>query len=464
MQLRPYQNDLVEQVRQAWREGYKAPCIVLGCGGGKSCIVAEIARRTTWNGKRVLFLVHRRELVDQIFRTFVRWGVLMDLCQIGMVQTFTRRLKKLPKPALIITDENHHSLAQSYKRIYEHFSDVPRVGVTATPVRLNGDGLGDVNDKLIIGVSTKWLIAHNCLAPYDYYAPPLAIKNQKFRTRNGDFVTSDILNIYDKPKIYGDIVSHYKKLADGKQAIAYCAAIVQSEKLCDEFISNGIKAAHIDAKTPKEKRAEIIEKFRSGEIKVLSNVDLISEGFDVPDCEVSILARPTKSLTLYIQQAMRCMRHKPNKRAIIIDHAENWVRFGLPDDERKWSLEGEKKNETKGVAPVKTCPNCFAVIPASLRICPHCDFIFEQKEKKQAEGNLVKVTPEMILKRKVSKYLTPSECENMKELQEYAKQKGYKPGWAYYQAKSRGFLNGTKRGNNAAKRYPCKAVGSRFGS
>ena len=109
---------------------------------------------------------------------------------------------------------------------------------------------------------------------------------------------------------------------------------------------------------------------------------------------------------LYIQQAMRCMRYKPHKKAIIIDHAENWVRFGLPDDEREWSLEGKKKNEIKGVAPVKTCPNCFSVIPASLRICPHCDFIFEQKEKKQAEGNLVKVTPEMILKRKVSKYLT----------------------------------------------------------
>ena len=97
MQLRPYQVDLVEQTRQAWREGYKAPCIVLGCGGGKSCIVAEIARRTTWNGKRVMFLVHRKELVDQIFRTFVRWGVLMDLCDIGMVQTFTRRLRKLRK-------------------------------------------------------------------------------------------------------------------------------------------------------------------------------------------------------------------------------------------------------------------------------------------------------------------------------------------------------------------------------
>ena len=171
MPLIPYQSELVEQTRQAWREGYHAPCIVLGCGGGKSVIVAEIARRTTFNGKKVLFLVHRQELVQQIIRTFIRWGVDMNYCDVMMVQTATRRIKKLSKPALIITDENHHSLALSYKKIYDAFPDVLRVGVTATPVRLNGDGLGDVNDKLIIGPSTKWLIDHNCLAPYDYYAP-----------------------------------------------------------------------------------------------------------------------------------------------------------------------------------------------------------------------------------------------------------------------------------------------------
>ena len=189
MQLRDYQIDLVEQTRQAWRDGFKAPCIVLGCGGGKSCIVAEIARRTTWNGKRVLFLVHRKELVDQIFRTFVRWGVMMDLCDVMMVQTASRRLRRLPKPSLIITDENHHSMAQSYKRIYEHFPDVRRVGVTATPVRLGGDGLGDVNDKLIIGVSTKWLIEHQHLAPYDYFAPSVADLTG-LHTKMGEYVTS----------------------------------------------------------------------------------------------------------------------------------------------------------------------------------------------------------------------------------------------------------------------------------
>ena len=219
MQLRPYQNDLVEQVRQAWRDGFKAPCIVLGCGGGKSCIVAEIARRTTWNGKRVLFLVHRRELVDQIFRTFVRWGVLMDLCEIGMVQTFTRRLKKLKKPALIITDENHHSLAQSYKRIYEHFSDVPRVGVTATPVRLNGDGLGDVNDKLIIGVSTKWLIENHCLAPYDYYAPDIADLTG-LHTKMGEYVTSDIEKAMIKQqKAFADAKDGSKAMSEAYQRL-----------------------------------------------------------------------------------------------------------------------------------------------------------------------------------------------------------------------------------------------------
>ena len=165
MPLRPYQTDLENGVRQAYREGYRSPCIVLPCGGGKSVIIADIAKQTTAKGNRVLFLVHRRELCDQIRNTFTRWGVNMRLCDIMMVQTAARRLGKIPEPKLIITDENHHCLANTYRKIYDYFPDCRRVGVTATPVRLNGDGLGDVNDKLIIGVSAKWLIANNCLAP-----------------------------------------------------------------------------------------------------------------------------------------------------------------------------------------------------------------------------------------------------------------------------------------------------------
>lgn len=445
MQLRPYQNDLVEQVRTAWKSGYKSPCIVLGCGGGKSCIVAEIARRTTWNGKRVLFLVHRRELVDQIFRTFVRWGVLMELCEIGMVQTFTRRLHKLKKPALIITDENHHSLAQSYKRIYEHFPDVPRVGVTATPVRLNGDGLGDVNDKLIIGVSTKWLIENHCLAPYDYYAPDIADLTG-LHTKMGEYVTSDIEQAMIRKAVFGDVIRYYKQLANGKKAICYCSSIKHSEKTAEAFCNAGIAAKHIDGSTPKAERDKIISDFRKGSITILCNVDLISEGFDVPDCECAILLRPTHSLTLYIQQSMRCMRYRPGKRAIIIDHVGNYARHGMPDDDRQWSLEKKKHNkiqqEKEQAEKVLQCPECFFTFSLNSlegreRKCPQCGFKFPSKEQKiefKEEAELIKVVGFKL------DYTGPEQCQSYAELVEYAKSHGYKVGWAYYQAKKRGLI------------------------
>lgn len=443
MQLRPYQNDVVEQTRQAWRQGYKAPCIVLPCGGGKSCIVAEMARRTTWNGKRVMFLVHRRELVEQIFKTFVRWGVLMDLCDIGMVQTFTRRLKKLKKPALIITDENHHSLAQSYKRIYEYFPDVPRVGVTATPVRLNGDGLGDVNDKLIIGVSAKWLIDNNCLAPYDYYAPDVADLTG-LHTKMGEYVTADIEKAMVKNTVFGDVIKYYKQLAYGKKAVCYCASIKHSEATAKAFRDAGIAACHIDGSTPKSERDRIISDFRNGKITVLCNVDLISEGFDVPDCECAILLRPTHSLTLFIQQSMRCMRYRPGKRAIIIDHVGNYARHGMPDDDREWTLEkkpkAEKKKQEQG-DKVRQCPECFftfaAPPPCQQAVCPHCGYVFPKQERQLETSEATELIKVEGFKLDLS---SPADCKTYPELIQYAKKHGYKTGWAYYQAKKRGLI------------------------
>lgn len=445
MQLRPYQNDLVEQVRQAWREGYIAPCIVLGCGGGKSCIVAEIARRTTWNGKRVLFLVHRKELVEQIVSTFIKWGVLMDLCTVGMVQTVTRRLKKLQKPALIITDENHHSLATSYKRVYERFPDVPRVGVTATPVRLNGDGLGDVNDKLIIGVSTKWLIENHFLAPYDYYAPSVADLTG-IHTKAGEYVAADIENAMIKKAVFGDVISYYRRFADGMKAICYCASIKHSEATAAAFRDVGIAAAHLDGNTPKPERSRIIADFRAGRITILCNVDLISEGFDVPDCECAILLRPTHSLTLFIQQSMRCMRYVEGKRAVILDHVGNYARHGMPDDERQWSLEKKekrtfKKAEEAQAEKVRQCPECYFTFSIDAagnpHICPRCGYVFPKRERvinEETEAKLIKVEGFKLDLR------SPDDCHSYDELLGYAKSHGYKSGWAYYQARRRGMI------------------------
>lgn len=445
MPLRTYQNELVEQLRAAWREGHKAPCIVLPCGGGKSCILAEIARRTTYNGKRVLFLVHRRELVEQIVKTFVWWGVDMRYCDVMMVQTASRRCEKLKEPSLIMTDENHHSLATSYRKIYEQFPDVLRVGVTATPIRLNGDGLGDVNDKLLIGVSAKWLIENKCLAPYDYYAPNIADLTG-LHTRRGEYVTADIEKAMIKKAVFGDVLSYYKRLANGKKAICYCASIRHSLATAEAFNSVGISARHIDGETPPAERAEIIKAFRDGGITVLCNVDLISEGFDVPDCECAILLRPTQSLTLYIQQSMRCMRYREGKRAIIIDHVGNYARFGMPDDDREWTLENKKHaRRDKGEAiRVKMCPECFrSYNPDSYpdkQHCPFCGYEYPKKEREIEEEQTAAL--EKIEGFRLN-FTTPKDCNSYAELREYARRKGYKPGWAYYQAKERGFLNGT---------------------
>ncbi|PFV28724.1 helicase, partial [Bacillus cereus] len=221
-QLHEYQRKLVERVRQAYAEGFTSPCVVAPCGAGKSVIISDIARMTTSNGKQVLFLVHRKELIDQIRNTFIKNEVNMDFVEFGMVQTVVRRLDKIVKPSFIITDESHHGLAASYRKIYDYFHDVLRLSFTATPIRLNGSGLGDINDILIEEVDAEWLIQNGFLAPYKYYAPKL-IDTSLLKLNNlREFSCSSIDKAMESKTIYGDVVEHYLTLALGEQAICYC--------------------------------------------------------------------------------------------------------------------------------------------------------------------------------------------------------------------------------------------------
>ncbi|MBC1962768.1 DEAD/DEAH box helicase, partial [Listeria welshimeri] len=224
----------------------------------------------------------------------------------------------------------HHVLANSYKKIIHHFSKAKVVGFTATPVRINGGGLGDINDTLIEKVNVKWLIENRFLASYKYYAPEIVQTETLNVKRTGEFDMTGLDDQFNKKMVWGDVIKHYQKLADGEQAILYASSIYQSEKMAASFNAVGISSAHIDGKTPKLIRDDIIKRFREGEIKVLCNLDLIGEGFDVPDCSTVIMLRPTQSLSLYIQQSMRGMRYKQGKTATIIDHVGNVKRFGLP--------------------------------------------------------------------------------------------------------------------------------------
>ncbi|EAD6481639.1 DEAD/DEAH box helicase [Listeria monocytogenes] len=415
-------------------------CCSLWLGAGKSVILSEIIRMTTRNKNNVLFLVHRKELIDQIRNTLTMNDVDMKFVNLGMVQTVVRRLEKTSEPALIIIDESHHVLANSYKKIINHFSNAKVVGFTATPVRINGGGLGDINDILIEKVNVKWLIENQFLAPYKYFAPEIVQTETLDIKRTGEFDMTGLDDQFNKRMIWGDVIKHYQKLADGQQAILYASSLYQSQKMAASFEQVGITAAHIDGKTPKAERDHIIQQFRNGEIKVLCNLDLIGEGFDVPDCSTVIMLRPTQSLSLYIQQSMRGMRYRPEKTSIIIDHVGNVSRFGLPDMERTWTLEPKKgSNSKKAEAPVKICPDCFMTVLSSNKQCEHCghEFKVEVKPIQVDEAAELQEITEAVFK---VNYSSPNECKNMKELYEYAKEHNYKKGWAFHQGKARGFI------------------------
>lgn len=420
---------------------------------GKTVIMADIARRATAKGNRVLFMVHRQEIVQQVVKTFQVDGVVMNLATIGMVQTITRHVDDLDPPQIIFVDEAHHALARTYQRVLEAFPKACKLLFTATPYRLNGAGFTEIADDLITGKPVSWLIDHHFLAPVDYYAPS-QIDASKLRTkRTGDY-SEDSIKEAMKPKIYGNAVKHYLKLAAGKQAIAYTYNVDSAIRLAQAFNSQGITARAVAGSTPKEERRKIIEDYRAGKIKIVTNAELFTEGLDLPNVDCVIMLRPTQSLSLYLQFAMRSMNPREGKTAIIIDHVGNVERFGLPTDDREWTLEGREKGKTSSGATIKSvtvCQTCFASFYRTGGTCPYCGAALGEEKKLEVvdDAKLKKVTRSRlaIIKQLEQSAATqniagkrPSELKSFKEIQAYAKLKGYRPGWAYYYAKQRGFI------------------------
>jgi superfamily II DNA or RNA helicase len=351
----------------------------------------------------------------------------MELCKVGMVQTITRKLDSEETPALIITDEAHHSTATSYRRIYDKFPEALRLGFTATPIRLNHGGLGEVYEDLITSVSTRWLIDNNFLADYKYYSVELA-DTSTLRTRAGEYKADDVAKLMNNKVIYGSTVEQWEKLAKGKKTICYCAGIEASNSTAKAFRDAGYTAYSLDGKTPQSERESVMERFRNGDIKILCNADLFGEGLDVPDCECTVLLRPTQSLTLYIQQAMRSMRYMPGKTAIIIDHVGNCYRHGLPDDDREWSLEPKHKQEK--IIKIRECRSCFAVYSPKLDKCPYCG-AEAAHEKRTVNRKTVDVDLKEIRRQEHIRNtrLQDATFETWEEIVEFQKIKKYKFAW-----------------------------------
>lgn len=447
IKLRDYQIKGINDIRQTFKTTRKV-CFVAPCGAGKTLVMAYMAYTAVSRSKRTIFLVHRRELIQQASRTLTRYGISHGingntdhLIQIASVQTVARRLHKIGIPDLVILDECHHATANTWKKCLEYWADAYVVGLTATPARLNGQGLGDVFEGLVIGPTAQKLIEQGYLTPYKYYAPPQVADFEGVKIKMGDYDGAEIEIRVNKPKVIGDAVNHYIKLANGKQAIAYCASVLHSQNTADAFNAAGISAKHIDGTTPASERDKAIEDFRRGEITILCNMDLIGEGFDVPTMEVVILLRPTQSLTLFIQQSMRGMRpdkNNPFKTAIILDHVGNVFRHGLPDAPREWSLEGvqkRKKGENASVG-IRTCLQCY-LCHSPAPVCPYCGYEYSLTPRQLAAeaGELKEYDAKVLEASKRKKRIELNMCKTIADLKQYAAENGFKPGWVYVRAK-----------------------------
>jgi DNA repair protein RadD len=406
---RPYQNDCRERIRNSYAKGKRAPILVIPTGSGKTLVAADIVHRTNAKGNSVYVLVHRQELLRQASDKLDAYGVPHGIIapgfaetpnpiQVASVWTLVRRLKRVPKPSLLIIDEAHHALADTWKKILTYWSESLLLGLTATPTRLDGQGLGKLSggffDDLILGPSIKDLIGMGYLTRPMCYGPSAGIDLSNIHTVAGDYDKHEIAEVMDKPKITGCAVEHYQKICPGVPFIAFATNIAHAEHIAGKFNDAGIPCMSIDGTMDDRKRKYVLDCYTSGRIKGLSSCDLISEGFDVPSCGCTILLRPTQSEGLFLQQPGRGMRPYPGRTVnYVLDHVGNCHRHGLPTSDRHWTLEGRRRRRTaddQDVPKARQCGSCFMWYDTSLDVCPGCGAMYVPKKRliNQVAGEL----------------------------------------------------------------------------
>lgn len=310
-------------------------------------------------------------------------------------QTYASRVDRMPVFDLGVVDEAHHCTEGStWGKCMARSPDAKWIGVTATPERLDGRGLGESFDAMVLGPTPRQLIDAGALADYRMFAPS-TIDLSGVHNVAGDFNRGELAEAVDRPAVTGDAVRHYAKHLDGRPSVAFCVSVAHAEHVAEQFRARGYTAASVDGKLDMAERRRRIGDFSDGRLNVLTSADLISEGLDIPGIHGAILLRPTQSLGLYLQQVGRALRPAPGKdRAIIMDHAGNVGRHGLPDQDREWSLEARaRKKKDQVEAPVRQCERCFAAYLASIRACPECGWVPAPnvREIESRDGELTEV-------------------------------------------------------------------------
>jgi DNA repair protein RadD len=460
-ELRPYQHPMVADYEVAVTTGQKRIIIVLPTGAGKTVVFAEIAKRAVAKYQRVLVISHRREIiqqtVDKLAAADVSCGIILAGCerdlrpmspvQVASIQTLHARALRsstmlMPLADLIIIDECHHARARTYQELIEAYPNAILLGATATPVRGDGLGLGNIFSIMVEGPQVAELIEQKYLVKSRVYAP--VDPNLKgVETRQGDYVITQLSTRMNTDQLVGGIVEHWHKYGDHRRTVAFAVDVAHSVHIRDEFLKAGVRAEHIDGGTPKPERDAVLARLASGETEVLSNCQVLTEGWDMPAVSCCILARPTKQMGFFRQMIGRVLRPAEGKPdAIILDHSGAVYRHGLPEDHVEWTLDTDRravnpthdKRQREVEHRLHECPACKAIM--TVPPCSNCGWMPKPRARdvEVAEGELG-----LVVGRKASpSSYGPEERSRWHAMLTYiAQERGYQRGWVAHKYKEK---------------------------
>lgn len=379
MHLRPYQSAAIAAVANGYAAGFRGVMLVMPTGAGKTVVFTRLAQETG----RILIVVPRIELVAQtrykLWRYGVRHGVIAagsrDVdsgarVQVAMAQTLVRRAALVLDFDLVILDECHLAASDTYRKILTRCGNARILAVTATPFRLDGQGFGHFASALVCGPSVADLTALGSLVPAITYSVPTVDLSNLTRSK-GEFDAGAF-----ETGITGDVVAHYQRLAQARQAIVFAASVKHADKLRAEFVAAGIAAATVTGETPSHDRAILLQLLHNGTLQVICNYGVLTEGFDCPPVSAIVIARATTSCALWIQMAGRGLRPSVGKaNCILLDHGGNACRHGGIEYEREYSLQGAKVKAPNEGTLAKVCTLCAAVMPVTAKVCPVCGLV-----------------------------------------------------------------------------------------
>jgi superfamily II DNA or RNA helicase len=452
--LRPYQADVRDRVAAEIAAGHRRVIVAAPTASGKTVIAGAIVADAVRLGQRVLFLAHRRELITQASRKLhaagVEHGIILasyparpsEPVQVASVATLHARAVRtasmdMPPADLVIIDEAHHVRARTYQKILAAYPGAIVIGLTATPCRGDGRGLGSTFNALVECPPVIELTAAGYLVPATIYAPSQPDLSG-VRVERGDYVERQLAERVDTAQLVGDIVEHWHRLAGRRRTVIFATGVAHAVHLRDEFRRAGVLAEHLDGSTPHEERDAILARLAAGTIEVVTNAMVLTEGWDCPDVGCLVLARPTKSLGLYRQMVGRVLRPAPGKvDALILDHAGAVFAHGFPDDPIKWELAEDRRAENKAHAArgsyrapaLTTCPECAAVRFEG-KPCPACDWRPRPKAApvEVADGELGRVARNRTVP---AAAITADERTRFYGMLLYvANERGYARGWA----------------------------------